>query len=186
MGYSFFAYQQYDQKNIRRRVYDALNVLMAMGIITKERKEIRWQGLPTNTAQECQTLRQEIKRRQDRIRIKKSRLQELLFQVRPVVKGFIYFSFLTVQFSLVITFVIIYLLFWIYTFIAATSTVLNQGMSRCKSVVREESIAIFQFTFAPKLKVKGYIMRNWMEYPYWLLGVPQKNITAKKMHVLDC
>ncbi|CAG0881307.1 unnamed protein product [Darwinula stevensoni] len=71
---------QYDQKNIRRRVYDALNVLMAMGIITKERKEIRWQGLPTNTAQECQTLRQEIKRRQDRIRIKKSRLQELLFQ----------------------------------------------------------------------------------------------------------
>lgn len=35
-----------DQKNIRRRVYDALNVLMAMGIIAKERKEIRWLGLP--------------------------------------------------------------------------------------------------------------------------------------------
>ena len=37
---------QYDEKNIRRRVYDALNVLMAMGIITKEKKEIFWRGLP--------------------------------------------------------------------------------------------------------------------------------------------
>lgn len=30
--------QAYDQKNIRRRVYDALNVLMAMNIISKEKK----------------------------------------------------------------------------------------------------------------------------------------------------
>lgn len=42
---------QYDQKNIRRRVYDALNVLMAMNIISKEKKEIRWIGLPTNSLQ---------------------------------------------------------------------------------------------------------------------------------------
>uniref|UniRef100_A0A8C7N4D0 Transcription factor Dp-2 n=1 Tax=Oncorhynchus kisutch TaxID=8019 RepID=A0A8C7N4D0_ONCKI len=48
----------YDQKNIRRRVYDALNVLMAMNIISKEKKEIRWIGLPTNSAQECQNLEQ--------------------------------------------------------------------------------------------------------------------------------
>lgn len=48
--------QTYDQKNIRRRVYDALNVLMAMNIISKEKKEIRWLGLPTNSAQECQKL----------------------------------------------------------------------------------------------------------------------------------
>ncbi|CAO3649352.1 unnamed protein product [Mucor fragilis] len=34
-----------DQKNIRRRVYDALNVLMAMDIITKDRKQIKWLGL---------------------------------------------------------------------------------------------------------------------------------------------
>uniref|UniRef100_A0A672L5X2 Transcription factor n=1 Tax=Sinocyclocheilus grahami TaxID=75366 RepID=A0A672L5X2_SINGR len=46
----------YDQKNIRRRVYDALNVLMAMNIISKEKKEIRWIGLPTNSAQECRNL----------------------------------------------------------------------------------------------------------------------------------
>lgn len=48
--------QAYDQKNIRRRVYDALNVLMAMNIISKEKKEIKWIGLPTNSAQECQGL----------------------------------------------------------------------------------------------------------------------------------
>ncbi len=42
-----------DQKNIRRRVYDALNVLMAMNIISKDKKEIRWIGLPTNSAQVC-------------------------------------------------------------------------------------------------------------------------------------
>ena len=43
--------QQYDMKNIRRRVYDALNVLMAMNIIEKEKKEIRWVGLPTSSIQ---------------------------------------------------------------------------------------------------------------------------------------
>lgn len=31
----------YDDKNIRRRVYDALNVLMAIDIISKDRKEIK-------------------------------------------------------------------------------------------------------------------------------------------------
>ncbi|KAI8335903.1 E2F/DP family winged-helix DNA-binding domain-containing protein [Chlamydoabsidia padenii] len=33
-----------DPKNIRRRVYDALNVLMAIQFITKDKKEIRWIG----------------------------------------------------------------------------------------------------------------------------------------------
>ena len=46
--------QPIDHKNIRRRVYDALNVLMAMNIISKEKKEIKWIGLPTNSVQECQ------------------------------------------------------------------------------------------------------------------------------------
>jgi hypothetical protein len=48
--YSSFTYYQqkhsYDQKNIRRRVYDALNVLMAMNIITKDKKVIKWLGIP--------------------------------------------------------------------------------------------------------------------------------------------
>ena len=46
----------YDEKNIRRRVYDALNVLMAMDIISKEKKEIRWKGLPSNTKHDLELL----------------------------------------------------------------------------------------------------------------------------------
>ncbi|XP_798717.1 transcription factor Dp-1 [Strongylocentrotus purpuratus] len=71
---------QYDQKNIRRRVYDALNVLMAMNIISKEKKEIKWIGLPTNSRQECDKLETEKRKRLDSIRQKKSQLQELLLQ----------------------------------------------------------------------------------------------------------
>lgn len=72
--------QAYDQKNIRRRVYDALNVLMAMNIISKEKKEIKWVGLPTNSAQECQQLEEEKTERQERIRQKTAELQELILQ----------------------------------------------------------------------------------------------------------
>ncbi|XP_062409351.1 transcription factor Dp-2 isoform X3 [Sardina pilchardus] len=70
----------YDQKNIRRRVYDALNVLMAMNIISKEKKEIRWIGLPTNSAQECSNLELEKQKRLERIRQKRAQLDELILQ----------------------------------------------------------------------------------------------------------
>lgn len=43
-------------QNIRRRVYDALNVLMAMGIISKGKKEIKWLGLPTNAKADIEAL----------------------------------------------------------------------------------------------------------------------------------
>ncbi|XP_076139034.1 transcription factor Dp-2 isoform X1 [Alosa pseudoharengus] len=72
--------QVYDQKNIRRRVYDALNVLMAMNIISKEKKEIRWIGLPTNSAQECHNLELEKQKRLERIRQKRAQLDELILQ----------------------------------------------------------------------------------------------------------
>lgn len=70
----------YDQKNIRRRVYDALNVLMAMNIISKEKKEIRWIGLPSSSIQQCTTLEQENQKRRERIEEKKQQLKELLLQ----------------------------------------------------------------------------------------------------------
>ncbi|XP_051535739.1 transcription factor Dp-2 isoform X1 [Myxocyprinus asiaticus] len=72
--------QVYDQKNIRRRVYDALNVLMAMNIISKEKKEIRWIGLPTNSAQECRNLELEKLKSLERIRQKRAQLEELILQ----------------------------------------------------------------------------------------------------------
>jgi hypothetical protein len=49
--------QQYDEKNIRRRVYDALNVLMAMDIISKEKKEIQWKGLRSTNVNNLEQLK---------------------------------------------------------------------------------------------------------------------------------
>jgi hypothetical protein len=72
--------QQYDEKNIRRRVYDALNVLMAMDIITKEKKNIMWRGLPTNTEQEGARLKMDLASRKERLEKKRFHLQELLTQ----------------------------------------------------------------------------------------------------------
>lgn len=40
-----------------RRVYDAINVLMAMDIISKEKKEIRWKGLPSNATRDMVALK---------------------------------------------------------------------------------------------------------------------------------
>ena len=43
----------FDEKNIRRRVYDALNVLMALNIVHKEKNKertISWVGLPTSNS----------------------------------------------------------------------------------------------------------------------------------------
>uniref|UniRef100_A0A182S7W7 E2F/DP family winged-helix DNA-binding domain-containing protein n=1 Tax=Anopheles maculatus TaxID=74869 RepID=A0A182S7W7_9DIPT len=71
----------YDQKNIRRRVYDALNVLMAMKIISKEKKEIRWHGLPTsNTLHECEELEKENEKARRRIEVKQQQLLDLVQQ----------------------------------------------------------------------------------------------------------
>lgn len=72
--------QQYDQKNIRRRVYDALNVLMAMNIIYKDKKDIHWVGLPTNSAQELQALQLEKQKREQRVKQKTAQLHELILQ----------------------------------------------------------------------------------------------------------
>lgn len=53
----FAGQQQFDEKNIRRRVYDALNVLMAMGIILKDKKDIQWKGLPCASVSDVQSLK---------------------------------------------------------------------------------------------------------------------------------
>eukprot|EP01018_Ginkgo_biloba_P017894 Gb_28404 [translate_table: standard] len=69
--------QQYDEKNIRRRVYDALNVLMAMDIIAKEKKEIQWKGLPSTSVNDIEQLKAEKVLVKSRIEKKESYLQEL-------------------------------------------------------------------------------------------------------------
>jgi len=71
---------KYDEKNIRRRVYDALNVLMAMDIITKDKKAITWKGLPTSATQDLDMLGRERDFRCQEIERKRRALQELLVQ----------------------------------------------------------------------------------------------------------
>ena len=69
---------KFDHKNIRRRVYDALNVLMAIDIIRKEKKEIRWLGLPNEAADDMRELEQERSGLQERIAEKSKNLKEVL------------------------------------------------------------------------------------------------------------
>ena len=72
----------YDEKNIRRRVYDALNVLMAMDIISRDKKkEILWKGLPSASEAEIEHLRSEKIRAASRIEKKKQYLAELTEQL---------------------------------------------------------------------------------------------------------
>lgn len=73
--------QEYDMKNIRRRVYDALNVLLAMNIITKNKKDIRWIGLPASASQEITRLEEEKLRREASIQSKKEALQQMILQI---------------------------------------------------------------------------------------------------------
>ncbi|XP_057984066.1 transcription factor-like protein DPB isoform X2 [Malania oleifera] len=69
--------QQYDEKNIRRRVYDALNVLMAMDIISKDKKEIQWKGLPRTSLNDIEELKSERIELRNKIEKKAAYLQEL-------------------------------------------------------------------------------------------------------------
>ncbi|XP_027123245.1 transcription factor-like protein DPB isoform X2 [Coffea eugenioides] len=69
--------QQYDEKNIRRRVYDALNVLMAMDIISKDKKEIQWKGLPRTSLNDIEELKNERLGLRNRIEKKAAYLEEL-------------------------------------------------------------------------------------------------------------
>ncbi|KAG2310279.1 hypothetical protein Bca52824_021836 [Brassica carinata] len=69
--------QQYDEKNIRRRVYDALNVLMAMDIISKDKKEIQWRGLPRTSLSDIEELKAERLSVRNRIEKKTAYSQEL-------------------------------------------------------------------------------------------------------------
>ncbi|GFZ15807.1 transcription factor DP [Actinidia rufa] len=68
---------QYEEKNIRRRVYDALNVLMAMDIVSKDKKEIQWKGLHQTSLDDIEELKAERLGLRGRIEKKTTYLQEL-------------------------------------------------------------------------------------------------------------
>lgn len=66
---------QFDEKNIRRRVYDAINVLMAMDIIRKEKKEIIWQGFPASSGTNIDRLKADRTNRMREVEAKQEALQ---------------------------------------------------------------------------------------------------------------
>lgn len=70
-----------DEKNIRRRVYDALNVLSAMDIIRKDKKDIHWVGLPACSSAEVRDLEQEVRSRAERVAKKEEHARELQQQL---------------------------------------------------------------------------------------------------------
>ncbi|KAJ0235083.1 Transcription factor-like protein DPA [Hirschfeldia incana] len=53
---------EYNEKNIRRRVYDALNVFMALDIIARDKKEIRWKGLPITSKKDVEEVKSCLQR----------------------------------------------------------------------------------------------------------------------------
>jgi len=71
----------FDEKNIRRRVYDALNVLLAMDMIMKDRKEISWIGLPSHTQVGLDAIRAKKAEKIESIKRKRERFDELSDQM---------------------------------------------------------------------------------------------------------
>lgn len=71
---------KFDEKNIRRRVYDSINVLLAMDIIAKEKKQITWKGLPSTAQHDIQLLEREEEARKEQVQAKRRVLQEILLQ----------------------------------------------------------------------------------------------------------
>lgn len=72
--------QAYEGKNIRRRVYDILNVLIAMDIIQKDKKQIIWKGLPASASHDINHLQRERIALLNNIEEKRMHVQELLLQ----------------------------------------------------------------------------------------------------------
>lgn len=74
----------YNEKNIRRRVYDALNVLMAMGMIEKQKKDILWRGVSFDSSDFLKELEEKVRNKNEELRQKRQRLEELEAQKRAV------------------------------------------------------------------------------------------------------
>eukprot|EP00871_Galdieria_phlegrea_P005568 jgi/Galph1/6011/GphlegSOOS_G4673.1 len=74
----------YNEKNVRRRVYDALNVLMAIGMIEKRKKDIYWKGMSLDNPHLIRELEEKRKEKTKEIQQKRQRLEELELQKKAV------------------------------------------------------------------------------------------------------
>ncbi|KAL6614738.1 hypothetical protein ACP70R_037008 [Stipagrostis hirtigluma subsp. patula] len=69
--------QEFDEKNIRRRVYDAFNVLIALRVIAKDKKEMKWMGLSNYRYEKIKKLEESRRELIARIKNKDKLLQEI-------------------------------------------------------------------------------------------------------------
>ncbi|KNC81818.1 hypothetical protein SARC_05882 [Sphaeroforma arctica JP610] len=70
----------FDHKNIRRRVYDALNILQALHIIDRQRKLLVWQGFPQDSKVTVKKLIEDKAMRAHQLAEKKAALDEKILQ----------------------------------------------------------------------------------------------------------
>lgn len=70
--------QNSEGDNLRRRVYDVLNVFDAVGIIRKEDKEVSWQGLPASVEPLTNDLRAERAELRESVASKRECLSQLI------------------------------------------------------------------------------------------------------------
>lgn len=79
---------EFDEKNIRRRVYDAFNVLLAINVIAKDKKEIQWIGFPSTSTKALEDLKKRHMNVANRIHAKATYLRELeakVFDIRKLI-----------------------------------------------------------------------------------------------------
>lgn len=68
---------EFDEKNIRRRVYDAFNVLLAINVIAKDKKKIYWIGFPKSSTKTLEDLKKKQMNLKCRMHEKANYLKEL-------------------------------------------------------------------------------------------------------------
>lgn len=69
-----------DDKNIRRRLYDALNVLDAVDVVAKDSKDITWKGMPCSHQYQTRRMVAERKARRKQVEEKQEAIREKVIQ----------------------------------------------------------------------------------------------------------
>lgn len=73
----------FDEKNIRRRVYDAINVLLALRVIKRDKKQIKWCGIHhEQDREEANRLQTEKEERRMKVKRLREHLEEIKVQCR--------------------------------------------------------------------------------------------------------
>mmetsp|Transcript_5120 Transcript_5120/g.7744 ORF Transcript_5120/g.7744 Transcript_5120/m.7744 type:complete len:356 (-) Transcript_5120:31-1098(-) len=59
--------QRLEESNVKRRVYDVLNVFIAIGLVTKHKPNLRWLGLPSEADKRIESLKSIIEEKKQSI-----------------------------------------------------------------------------------------------------------------------